>query len=64
MCIRDSSLVVEVRSDERGHNANNPAGIKKYGYSLKPVRAFAVAIWLAIQPPSALQYNEYFIPEQ
>eukprot|EP00975_Prorocentrum_lima_P006830 1469258-Prorocentrum_lima.AAC.1 len=42
----------------------NAAGAKKYGYSWKPERAFAVAIWLNILPPSGIRYNEYFLPDE
>eukprot|EP00975_Prorocentrum_lima_P049699 10401836-Prorocentrum_lima.AAC.1 len=59
------SVAVEVRSDEKAYkDANNAAGMKKYGYSLKPKTAFAVAIWLTILPPSGIRYNEYFLPDQ
>eukprot|EP00975_Prorocentrum_lima_P033579 7047247-Prorocentrum_lima.AAC.1 len=52
------SLAIELRANDRAYiGVNNPAGMKKYGYSLKPERAFAVAIWLNILPPSGIRCN-------
>eukprot|EP00975_Prorocentrum_lima_P053715 11271523-Prorocentrum_lima.AAC.1 len=52
------SLAIELRADEKAYkNKSCTKGMAKYGYSLRPERTFPVAIWLTIQPPSAIRYN-------